>query len=105
MARYIEADEALKNIKKMLYETALNNFDTDRKFADDCEEIAEHRLATWIDYVPTADVVEVVRCKDCKDSERKDYMPAKYCNLRYCKNSLNYHDKDFYCAMGEKRDE
>ena len=53
-----------------------------------------------LDEQPTADVVEVVRCKDCKYGERKDYMPAKYCNLRYCKNSLNYHDKDFYCAMG-----
>lgn len=59
MSRYIDDDETLKIIKKMLYETALNNFTTDRKFADDCEEIAEHRLATWIGLVPTADVVEV----------------------------------------------
>ena len=68
MCRYIDADEALKIIKKMLYETALNNFTTDRKFADACEEIAEHRLATWIGLVPTADVVDVKHGKNISDN-------------------------------------
>ena len=49
----------------MLYETALNNFTTDRKFADSCEEIAEHRLATWVSLVPTADVVDRTECSKC----------------------------------------
>ncbi len=60
MSRYIDADATLNTIKKYLYETALNNVITDRKFAEDCEEIAKNRLAIWVDDVPTADVREVV---------------------------------------------
>lgn len=53
-----------------------------------------------IDEQPTADVVEVVRCKDCKNGEFKSYAPPS-CRY-YCKNSTNYHSKDFYCSMGER---
>ena len=50
---------------------------------------------------PTADVVEVVRCKDCKHAEIQDYAPpsCRYC----CKYSALYHAKNFYCSMGERR--
>ena len=51
--------------------------------------------------LPDADVVEVVRCKDCKWAEYgKDYEP--YCN--HWKSGLyaNIKDDDF-CSYGERR--
>ena len=129
MSRYIDADATLNIIKKYLYETALNNFTTDRKVSDICENIAIHRIATWIDKVPTADVVpmafhnkvleveikkqenlvEVVRCKDCKhqrklyhaDARRKDGGYFIYwCDLvdGYSPVCLD----DDYCSKGER---
>jgi hypothetical protein len=45
---------------------------------------------------PPADVVEVVRCKDCKYYDRGIcYYPA----IRYVA-----HDADHYCSYGERRD-
>lgn len=46
---------------------------------------------------------EVVRCKDCKHAEIQDYAPpsCRYC----CKYSALYHAKNFYCSMGEMREE
>lgn len=55
-----------------------------------------------IDKIPTADVVEVVRCKDCKYGELKSYAPPS-CRY-YCKYSALYHAKNFYCSMGERRE-
>ena len=46
---------------------------------------------------PTADVVEVVRCKDCVYNE-----------IGSCKLSEDYdpdYDSDFYCANGERREQ
>lgn len=61
--------------------------------------------------VPAADVVPVVRCKDCKHGElyaRNDGVTGVYCN---CSNSIfqyaNEHtftpvrDKDDFCSYGE----
>lgn len=61
-----------------------------------------------LDEIPAADVVEVVRCRDCK----KRYVPA-YCALWYgqindehgCRDIfLRAHNDDFYCAYGERKD-
>lgn len=103
MSRYIDANATLNIIKKYLYETALNNFTTDRKVSDICENIAIHRIATWIDEVPTADVVEVVRCKNCKHSKTANYISAK-CPY-FCRLMANCHSGDFFCSMGERREE
>lgn len=96
MSRYIDAENFANEIFRA--------WELWEKKGEDCFLFSDV-ITPMLVGQPTADVVEVVRCKDCKYGERKDYMPAKYCNLRYCKNSSNYHGKDFYCAMGEKRDE
>ena len=56
--------------------------------------------------VPTADVVEVVRCKDCffyqKDKElaKANYLdPEKYCALLICEI-----DKNGFCSYGKRMD-
>jgi hypothetical protein len=69
------------------------------------------RVKTLLLRQPAADVVEVVRCKDCKHGElyaRNDGETGVYCN---CSNSIfqyaNEHtftpvrDKDDFCSYGE----
>lgn len=56
MARYINSADALNTLKQLLYETALNQFDFDTAVV--FEDIAKNRLETWVDLIPTADVVE-----------------------------------------------
>ena len=53
-------------------------------------------VASAIRNTPTADVVEVVRCKDCKHYDR---------GICYC-SSVKYvaHDKNHYCGYGERRE-
>lgn len=54
-----------------------------------------------VDSAPAADVVEVVRCKDCRWSRtnKKDDADVYYCDLR---TGRAYHSSDF-CSYGERR--
>ena len=58
-----------------------------------------------IDAMPTADVVEVVRCRDCMwnyihvTPKGHDYHICRLMNLAFDNND------DFFCAYGEKRNE
>lgn len=56
-----------------------------------------NRLLTMIDEVPSADVVEVVHCKDCEDSLLNTDL-----NL-YCPYFDHFVDEDFYCKYGDAR--
>ena len=56
-------------------------------------------LMDEIDEMPTADVVEVVRCKDCK-YYRKMY---KLCSCRSDKFNVYLNDNDF-CSYGERKE-
>ena len=47
--------------------------------------------------IPAADVVEVVRCKDCKN-----YGDEHFCPLL---SLADYTDPDDFCSYGEKRDD
>lgn len=92
MSRYIDS-EAIMEIARDGYHS-----DFGRSMADltSLEELIED--------TPTADVVEVVRCKDCffyqKDKElaRANYLdPEKYCTLLICEI-----DKNGFCSYGKK---
>ena len=51
---------------------------------------------------PTVDVVEVVRCKDCKHLKND----TKYCkthNKYYCELEDTIKGKNHYCAYGERK--
>ena len=62
---------------------------------EDCEIAHKDQ----IDDIPTADVVEVVRCKDCKwrysTSDCTHWLP--------CMDII--YNNDFYCGYGERADE
>lgn len=55
-----------------------------------------------VDYVrikslPAVDVVEVVRCKECKYGEKDG-------NEMYCLfDGASWHESDYYCSYGERK--
>ena len=86
MSRYIDADK-------------LNNYiDTRTSFEGDTGEIIEKiKLYTKaiIDAQPTADVVEVVRCKDCTYRKKNTF----------CLHNMRYEQDTGFCSYGERKDE
>lgn len=119
MSRYINSADALNTLKHLAYETSLNQHDP--YVADVFEDIAKNRLETWVDLIPTADVVEkerydrllenstiiaaalskyqsadmveVVRCRDCKYSED-------------CCRTIRSEGRrpDDFCSMGKRKE-
>ena len=82
MARYIDADVILA--AKNPYDDELSEWE--RGWNDACDALAKD--------APTADAVEVVRCKDCKHKEGSA-----------CDYSAVYVRPNGYCFYGERRDD
>lgn len=57
-----------------------------------------------IDVLPSADAVEVVRCKDCRYSHMTYDGDCKYCDKWEEDGEALYLDGDFYCAYGERKE-
>ena len=85
--RYIDADAVVWEIEKD--KCGLEDYDS-------ALDVAIAEIKTF----KTAEVVEVVRCKDCKHARVHDYALAE-CQY-YCTLAVNYHTKDFFCALGER---
>ena len=94
MSRYIDAD-------KIIYTWLI---DIDGKEHDGVT------LQSVIDMIPTADVVEVVRCKDCKhyneyeNGEKiigEEEVHDGWCMRWSGIENVNRHD---YCSYGERRE-
>lgn len=87
MAEYIDREKAIEIIKSGGYWER-----EDMEVAIAC-----------IEQTPTADVVDVVRCKDCKHvtfySCKND---ACYKGI-ICEYKIGTDDENFYCIYGEKR--
>lgn len=65
------------------------------------DDFAERNADTCKNYLPTADVVEVVRCKDCRYWENgKDYHPC--CN--HFGSMMTDTIADDFCSFGERKD-
>lgn len=86
---YIKKEPIVEFITK-----GLNNPDKTKAYGYDAIEILAE-----IEYSPTADVVEVVRCKDCRRFVDNKEAYVSYCT-RELKN-LNVKPNDF-CSYGEK---
>lgn len=89
MSRYIDADKLQKDGWKLRRE--------------------KHGLLTStyetmeLDCVPTADVVEVVRCKDCKYYTLKPQQTSRVTSVRRCNRSAIVCTKpDDFCSFGER---
>ena len=83
MSRYIDAD-------KIPYVISENGCLDDFAYRYDINE------------VPTADVVEVVRCKDCRYS----YVNHKgYLGCTLLASSLEWVEPTGYCSLGERKED
>ena len=80
---YIEKEPIIEFITK-----GLNNPDNSKAYGYDAIEILAE-----IEYTPTADVVKVVRCKECK------YFSEE---IQHC-GVLGFCEPNEYCSRGERR--
>ena len=96
MAEYIEREALIRYLKEK--KEALENIDC-VNMAKDIGRIIKHIEK---DKIPVADVVEVVRCKDC----------VHYCGFEHCKNGICDMDSvskravypNDFCSYDERRD-
>lgn len=90
MAEYIDREALLDRLK---FKRDTSNHMDGRKRCGLDSAISQVRKA------PTADVVEVVRCKDCR------YKHDMICyNCRYCRKHTTIIYDDDYCSYAEKMD-
>ena len=76
MSRYIDREDLLKNLKRF------------------APEHLSPLMVSLIEKQPTADVVEVVRCKDCTEWDKDEYECSHWYGFR----------EDDYCSYGERMD-
>ena len=76
MSRYINREDLLKNLKQF------------------APEHLTPLIVTLIEKQPTADVVEVVRCKDCTEWDKDEYECSHWYGFR----------EDDYCSLGARKD-
>ena len=101
MSRYIDADKLKARLDIVsvdaitLYEMGIN--------------AGLHRAEAEIEMLPTADVVEVVRCKDCKYWDARDSKGIQ--GICLCGEKDFYYGSEFYpfaedfCSYAERREE
>ena len=94
MPKYINADKLIKFCTGKLVVTEGDEIIQTHNNAFRC-------MREYIKSSPAADVVEVVRCKDCKYA-----MPEGRENVYICKamTNPNYCWADDYCSCGERRE-
>lgn len=90
MSRYIKLEDLQKfPIRKDHY---------DKKNGSETYVFGVEDVLEYAKYLPTADVVEVVRCKDCQYWTGKDYDGC------CIKNGLATRFAKEYCSYGERKD-
>ena len=78
MDRYIDADKLISNLKEL----------------PEQERIIYMGIYDCVRSQPTADVAEVVRCKDCTEWDKDEYECSHWYGFR----------EDDYCSYGERID-
>ena len=82
MSRYIDQEDLLNNLKQF------------------APELLKPLIVSLIEKQPTADVVEVVRCRDCRHYERSTVH-----NEHFCNEYGGYVVENDYCSRAEKKGE
>ena len=88
MSDYISREDAKKKHCDICRETSVCYRDYKT-----CKELSS------FDAIQATDVVEVVRCRECKHSG-KIYSTGGYIDCAY---TQRLHEPDFYCADGERK--
>ena len=100
MDAYISRSKAKEILVALLIESAINNVGYQPDASDVFEDIAKNRLDTWLNLVPVADVVSVVRCLDCIHYD----ATMNECSLyAWGSNGLENPQPDDYCSKGTRR--
>lgn len=97
---YIERSELIRYVERQ------------RVIIKDGTSVAEamriqgHAFRRAVESCPTADVVEVVRCRDCKYGEPKT-CPITGVELLICRHRCvnSAVEKDHFCSYGERREQ
>lgn len=101
---YIEREAAKNAIYEYICGHTMSKFPS-RELFDASKKGAEGAMYE-LDYVPAADVVEVVRCKDCKWWQMHEGM----IEANVCCATFDYHGKERitvptdFCSYGERKD-
>ena len=85
MSKYIDADKLYELIRTNDYKLATKNGSIDYG-------MFTVGIKQAIDEMPTADVVEVVRCKDCTEWDKDEYECSHWYGFR----------EDDYCSYGAR---
>ena len=91
---YIECEAAKARLRMWITDCVL---DGDNEAADcfrDCIDL--------LDSIPAADVVEVVRCRDCKHSYRIDGAKEEY-DCAKISAFAKFFPGDHFCGYGERK--
>lgn len=89
MKEYIERALAVQELEVLRQEYEMH---------DDCDELVARRCRDAISALPAADVVEVIRCHNCK----RIYANANDPGVIYCGWSKEPTPPDGYCHRGER---
>lgn len=99
MSRYVDADALIEELQSCSYNTWSK--DTNRTWWAQAVKVKDN-IIECIERQPTADVVEVVRCKDCKHWGGTTYgfVCRKFSGIdtKICMGA------DHYCSYGERRE-
>lgn len=99
MNKYIEENTLIEHLTKMLVTMAVNSTGYKTYVSNVCRDIAVNRLSVWLEFAPVADVVEVVRCKDCK------YLNDGYCYYWDDEYGVPIYYDNGYCSNGKRRED
>ena len=69
-------------------------------------EPTDEEIEWVIDNAPTADVVEVVRCKDCAWARKVDNREPMFRCVNICRDGCTqWLDSNDFCSYGERREQ
>lgn len=94
--KYIDINKALRDIEHYIYLK-------ERGCGDPTVTLDE--VAGFLLDNGTTDVVEVVRCKDCKHATFYSCRNDTCYKGIICKYEINTDDDNFFCSYGERKDE
>ena len=97
MARYIDADKLIDKLEDLQFNAPVMT-----------PVMKIYNVIELVEDQPTADVAEVVRCKDCVDyipnaDLDHEQLPNNLEADGYCDNWLKYTNETNFCSDGERR--
>lgn len=98
MSRYIDADKLKEHASHYVRTQPHFHYGDWDNMCISGKEVDE-----IIDTCPTADVVEVVRCRDCKHRNTEEC--AMWIECSCCGSQADWCKDDDYCSWGERREE